>query len=153
MICSTPTRARKQRRGKMGIKENVKDLAKAALEVADPPKHTKESDFDRLKHDHRQHCNRAKEKMALILTTLRDMANNGVLGAEFRPIVHYAAEAHKELEGAYMVGDEMCDEYKRVMPSAVGEVTKARKKAKESDELKKELEDVIRERVGKTTEA
>jgi hypothetical protein len=131
----------------MGLKEIVDSV----LKEAPLPKHTKESDFERLKHDHRKLCQEAMEKNALILKQLRDMAQAGVLGAEFRPILLYARDAHQATEEIRIMGDDMVEQYRLAVKSAVEEIDKREKRKKESGKLKEEADELIKKHVGVET--
>ena len=134
---------------------NLKETAEKMVEkLTEPPlpKHTKESDFERLKHDHRALCATAMEKEALILEQLRDMANAGVLGAEFRPIILFTRDAYDATEQIRIMGDDLIAEYRNAVNPANAEIDKREKKRAESRKLKDELDETIAKHIGKRGE-
>lgn len=128
----------------MKIVEDVKE----AFSGASAPKHTKESDFERLKKEHRRLCQSALDLNAEILIQFKAMAEAGNLSAEFRPIILYAADAYKAMEEAKILGDEVLDEYRRVMARAVPNVDKENKRKEESRKIKEEIGEIMKKRVG-----
>jgi hypothetical protein len=132
----------------MGLKETAETMASKMISGINQPKHTKESDFEKLMKEHRKLCQSAMDLNAQTLRDLAEMAKAGVLGSEFRPIMNYSSNAYKATEELRIMGDDMVQEYRLAMSQAIAEIEKKEKKTKESKELAGEIEETIKKRIG-----